>query len=268
LEDARHCQEHLHRWGVGNQVVFDAAKENTAIFSHREPHGNSITLLGVEFDPRLAMNKAIHECVLEVGWKKRSLLRTQRFHTDADLVGLWKAHILSYIEYRTAAWYHACESALAPLDRCLSSFLRSIGVGEIGALLQFNLAPLQAGRDMAMLAVIHRAVLRQGPQIFHEYVQLSSRETRTSSRAQRRHSRHLVEYRDSGSKLEIMRRSLFGLVSVYNLLPNLIVQCNSVQSFQASLQDFMKSNVARFGADLFRMYSPRGDFACHVLRSL
>ena len=171
--DLLHCQEELHTWGKANQVVFDAAKEHKAILSHYEPSGANFVLLGVEFDTRLAMTKAIHDCVIEVGWKKKALLRTQRFHCDMELINLWKSHILSYIEYRTAAWYHACETSLAPLDRCLTSFLHSIGVDTISALMKFNLAPLTARRDMAMLAIIHRTVLQQGPEAFSAFIRSS-----------------------------------------------------------------------------------------------
>ena len=153
----RDCQRELHCWGRANQVVFDAGKEHSVVLSHREPEGASVKLLGVNFDTGLSMNIAIHECVVDVGWKMKTLLRTQRFYTHAALIGLWKAHILSFIEYRTSAWYHACETALRPLDNCLSSFLRNVGVDDLSALLRFNLAPLRARRDMAMLAIIHRA---------------------------------------------------------------------------------------------------------------
>ena len=184
------------------------------------------------------MSQAINECVAEVSWKTRALVRTQRFHTEPDLLNLWKAHILSYIEYRTPAWYHACETTIAPLDRCLSSFLRKIGVDDITALMKFNLAPLHTRRDMAMLAVIHRAALRKGPPAFHAFIRHSAQENRASDRLSiGRVSRILVEYRNCGNRLEIMRRSLFGLISVYNLLPESVIIYSTVQEFQRALQD-------------------------------
>ena len=215
------------------------------------------------------MTKAIQDCVFEVGWKKKALLRTQRFHCDMELINLWKSHILSYIEYRTAAWYHACETSLAPLDRCLTSFLHSIGVDTISALMKFNLAPLTARRDMAMLAIIHRTVLQQGPEAFSAFIRVRDPTSlRRSERHRRRTSRVLVEYRNTGSKLETMRRSLLGLISVYNLLPEEIVRSNSVKMFQSSLQSLMKRVVSSHGEQWLRMYSPRCDFTFHMLRDL
>lgn len=39
-----------------------------------------------------------------------------RFHSIVEVVDLFRSQILSYIEYRTAGIYHACDTPLAPLD--------------------------------------------------------------------------------------------------------------------------------------------------------
>ena len=90
-------------------------------------------------------------------------MRTRRFYSDAELVGFFKAHVLSFVEYRTAGLYHAASSTLVQVDRVLSSFLSQIGLTDVEALLNFQLAPLATRRNMAMLAVIHRTLLQQGP---------------------------------------------------------------------------------------------------------
>ena len=210
------------------------------------------------------MNIAIHECVVGVGWKMKTLLRTQRFYAYAALIGLWKAHILSFIEYRTSAWYHACETALRPLDNCLSSFLRNVGVDDLSALLRLNLAPLRARRDKAMLAVIHRAVLNLGPPIFRDYVVFDSVDLRRSSR-ERRHNRQLVEFRNSGRKLDVMRRSFLGLVSVYNLLPERIVAASTVCEFQGELQAALKDSATTGNVQWQFLFSPRLPMAHHIV---
>ena len=55
-----------------------------------------------------------------------SILRTHRFFNDGELVMFFKAHVLSFIEYRTPGVYHAAPSALQRLDSVLSKFLRSL----------------------------------------------------------------------------------------------------------------------------------------------
>ena len=82
---------------------------------------------------------------------------------DAELLGLCKAHVLSFVGYRTPAVYHAASSTLAPLNAVLASFLKQVGISEMDALISFHLAPLASRRDMAMLGAIHRAVLGEGP---------------------------------------------------------------------------------------------------------
>ena len=75
-------------------------------------------------------------------------------HTDAELVLLFKAHNLSFIEYRTCAFTHASDSVLAPVEKNQTNFLQSLGVSEYDALHVFNLAPLRVRRDIANLGPI------------------------------------------------------------------------------------------------------------------
>ena len=115
------------------------------------------------FDPELSMVDAVSEIVSAAGWKLRTLLRTRRFYTDSDLVVLYKSHLLSYLEYRTPAIYHATRAILCRLDAVQTRFLKDIGVDEGTASTVFHLAPLCARRDMALLGFIHRTVLGKGP---------------------------------------------------------------------------------------------------------
>ena len=109
----------LHRWGQGNQVVFDPAKETCCILSQTDPEGENLRLLGVPFDTKLLMADCVHECVHEAGWRLKSILRTRRFHTDSELIHHFKSHVLSFLEYRTAALYHASSTILQQLDGIL-----------------------------------------------------------------------------------------------------------------------------------------------------
>ena len=101
------CQKELHEWGRANQVVFDAGKECMHIISMTESYGNDLKMLGVRFDVALTMKAAVDELVKDASWKLKVLMRTKRFYTDADFVILYKAHLLSLLEYRTPAIYHA-----------------------------------------------------------------------------------------------------------------------------------------------------------------
>ena len=93
----------------------------------------------------------------------RTLLRTSKFHRDEQLVDVYKSRLLSYVEYRSAALYHATDTVLKPLDAVQTRFLKALDCTELEALTVFNLAPLAARRDMAMLGMIHRTVLGKTP---------------------------------------------------------------------------------------------------------
>ena len=146
-----------------NQVVFDSGKESVHVVSHQEPEGENFKVLGVKFDCALAMAEAVHEVVVEVSWKLRTLERSAKYHRDAQLVQLYKARVLGYVEYRTPAVYHATNTVLAPLDRLQDNFLRRVGVQPSEALMRFRLASLKACRDIAIVGLVQRAVMRQLP---------------------------------------------------------------------------------------------------------
>ena len=69
------------------------------------------------------MADAISDIVSAAGWKPRTLLRTRRFYTDSDLIVLYKAHLLSYLEYRTPGIYHVTRAVINWLDADQSRFL-------------------------------------------------------------------------------------------------------------------------------------------------
>ena len=268
VEEVKECQLELHRWGAANQVSFDPAKESMHVISHVDPSGDDFRILGVKFDCRLQMAAAVSELVVEARWKLRSLLRATRFFTTAEQVLHYKSRVLSYLEYRTPAVYHACRTVLDRLDAVQRSFIREIGISAEEALLQFNLAPLEARRDIAMLGVIHRAVLKQGPAHLHKFfrVQVPQPPVACTRQATRRHGKQLVDLRSVGS-LEIVSRSAHGLVAVYNLLPADVVDLGCVSAFQAVLQCMLKDRASQGAEGWACMFCPRLQLYQHPLRT-
>ena len=128
----------------------------------------------------------------------------------------------------------------------------------------FNLAPLSSRRDMALLGVIHRAVLKKGPEHFQRlfvvapplYVHL-----------RRRHSRHITDPRTSDS-LDIFKHSIFRLIAVYNLLPQRVVKLQTVKDFQTELQDILKLRARGGRSDWVHTFSPRIPLFCHPLLNI
>ena len=236
--ELRSCQESLHQWGHANQVLFDPSKESFHILHRQSPAGDSFKLLGITFDTKLLMHEAAHTISAQARWRMRALLRAKRYHSVAGLVRLYKTHVLSYIEHATAAIYHAAPSVLQCIDSIQSIFLHEIGVTKELALDRFNLAPLSSRRDMAMLGLIHRSVLGHGPSQFRSFFQPAGRPSHshlTRYQARPRHGKQLADPID-GSHTDYLKRSIFGLIGVYNDLPERVVICADVRSFQACLQ--------------------------------
>ena len=106
----------MHQWGAANKVVFDSGKESVHVLSHSKPEGESFKVLGVQWDLKLLMHDELTSLVGKAKWKVVQLLRSRRFFSVAQLVLLYKSHVLGFVEYRTAAVYHASPSVLFPLD--------------------------------------------------------------------------------------------------------------------------------------------------------
>ncbi len=249
------CQKELHQWGDANQVAFDASKESQHVLSLSDSSDSSFTLLGVPFDSELAMADAISDLVNAAGWKLRTLLRTRRFYADADLVVLYKSHLLSFLEYRTPAVYHATRAVLVRLDSVQTRFLKDIGIDEVTALVEFHLAPLSTRRDIAMLGLLHRTALGKGPSVFQDLFERDQRE------------RSFIDPRRARCA-PLIKRSAFGLIAVYNMLPPSIVAAASVSVFQKSLQGII-INYARAGCPKWsEVFSPRLPLSSHPIASL
>ena len=150
--------------------------------------------------------------------------------------------------------------------RWISTLGLSIGIDDVTAFCDFNLAPLALRRDIAMLGLIHRTVLGQAPSHFQRWFYMEHNGNRRSSRSRGQASR-LHEYRD-GTQLNIVKRSALGLCSIYNLLPESIVEDKSVKGFQRSLQDLARECARKGFPDWQYLYSTRHMLHIHPVRRI
>lgn len=258
LKECDKCQHGLHAWGAANGATFDPGKESAQILSRQEPFGKPFKILGIEFDLQLRMDLCIDATAKSASWKLQVLLRTKRFHTDAELLLLYKAQILSFIEYRTPAVYHACATHLDSIDAVQKRLLKALDMSPERAIVDFRLAPLSSRRDIAMLGIIHRSVLGKGPDHFRQFFRpkVAQQEARTR-REKRRHRFQLEDPQDSGRYTEFLRRSIFGLIGVYNLLPARVVEEASVSGFQSALQGMLIEQAQAGEEGWDKLLSPR-----------
>ena len=171
---------------------------------------------------------------------------------------LFKSHVLSYIEYKTAVVYFASTSVLRDLGDVLTRFIRQLELTEESALMSFNLAPLATRRDIAILGIIHPAALRQSPpqlwKFFRPACPTSS--TARSSRHARIHNRRMEEW-PAGRDLCIARRSALGSIRVYNMLPADVVVHSTLKDCQRALSSLVKDRVVAGDSRWRVLLSPR-----------
>lgn len=198
-------------------------------------------LLGIDFDCKLIMRSAVHKSARKAAWKK-ARLRARCFYSAIDLVMLFKSQVLLFIGYRTAGIHVACTSVVVELDNVQTRFPRQLDLSEESAFMNFHLAHLSVRRDVAMLDVIHQAMLRQGHlQLWKSFRVDHSTHVR-QPRHDKRHSRHVVEWL-AGRSLDIMRRSALGMIHIYNLSPDELVMKPSVNEFQRGLTVLVKKRM-------------------------
>ena len=185
---------------------------------------------------------------------------------------LYKAQLLSFIEYRTAAIYHACRTALDMLDHVQEKLLEAAGMSDVEALNNYKLAPLTCRRDIALLGLIRRSVLGRGPPHFAEFFQ-PDEQARVNPRSKHRlqlkeHTGgHWSDFAFPNSRpADYVRNSLLGLVSVYNRLPAEIVEASGcVSSFQSALQALLEAKANGGCVDWRQTFSPRVPWYRHPL---
>ena len=170
------------------------------------------------------MAAAVRDISREAGWKVRSLLWRRKCYSTPEFVELYKAQVLSFIESRTPGLHHAAPSVLEIVDRVQGRFLREIRFSELEAFERFRLAPLPDRRDISMLGLLHRVSLGNVPPplaaLFDAPVArpFAGRSVGTRAGAVR-HNRQFAEHVSRGGRMEVFRKSCFGLVAIRNMLP-------------------------------------------------
>ena len=190
------------------------------------------------------MYKAVVCIVAEAGSRIKMLLRVRPFYSNRELISLYKCHVLSFLESGTPAYYHAAPSILKLVDEMQDMFLESIGIPKRDALLTFNLAPLCVRRDIAMLGVLHKVVLGIAPAPFEDIFKRSISSLRCFGfrSGPKLHDKQLEDKVGNNSPI-LLKRSLFGLVHVYNRLTQDVVDTGNVQQFQKRLQCIVKNSI-------------------------
>ena len=127
---------------------------------------------------------------------------------------------------------------LDTINRVQMQFLQSIGVTELEALTGHKLAPLSARRDMAMLGLVRRVAHGLAPRpVAALFPRGRSRQGDPPTHGFKvRHTMQLAEFGSLGGHTDILKRSCFGLVTVWNMLPRSAADAPATKPCQRALQ--------------------------------
>ena len=113
-------------------------------------------------------------------------------------------------------------------------FLTELHTDEASAFLEFNFAPPTLRRNIGILGLLHKRVLGKSHPVFEKilpfFVQIFG-ELRPGE-----HNKQLYNhFLETQYQPQLFRRSIFGMVHIYNSLPQNVVDCPCVSSFQTAL---------------------------------
>jgi hypothetical protein len=244
--------------------VFDPTKEHFAVIHHVFGEGDDFKLLGVVFDVKLSMSSAVDAIVQKAGPKLTALLRTRFCYDSEAMIQCYKSHVLCVLEAANSSIYHACDTVLARLDTLQHRFLRRLSLTESEAFVNHNLAPLGLRRDIGMLGLLFKCIRKEAhPELCSLFALSPSMPSLHNTRlAAAKHDVQVVD-EASDASLNAFRRSIFGLVKVWNLLPFEIVHSPSVSCFQKALTALAKRLCVQDNAHWAIRFSPRS--TQHVL---
>ena len=130
---------------------------------------------------------------------------------------------------------------LKPLNDIYTTFADQVGISQETALVEFNLAPLDTRRDMAMLALLHKVSLGIAPEPIRNLFKARSG-TLDMHGFGGTFSTHCRQLHDpvAFNHPVIIKRSIFGLIRIYNRLPTYTLDAKTPKVFQHRLQNAAK----------------------------
>jgi len=234
------CRGNVHKWGKVNRVSFDASKEHLVILHTSQYHGAAFKLLGCMVDTDLRMETCIEQLLSKIRPKITAILRTRAYYSVPDLVTQFKTHIWGLIEAHMGGYFHAASYMLAKIDHAQNRFLHALGLSPDQAFLEFNFAPASLRRNIGVLGLLHKRVLGQCHPSFERLLPWYS--ARFAEARGHGHTKQLYGHWVEVSNCQgLFSRSIFGMVDIYNNLPQHVVDASSVTCFQQYLNQIART---------------------------
>ena len=128
------------------------------------------------------------------------------------------------MEFQNGAIFYASNYLLQKLDQCQSHFLHELNISEATAFVEHNFAPPTVRRNIGVLGLLHKRVLGKAHPIFQKLLPFHADVFGSLRPAE--HSKQLYGHiLDVNFQHNLHERSIFGMVYVYNRLPENVVDC-------------------------------------------
>jgi len=228
------CRAGVHKWGKVNRVAFDPGKEHVVVIHPISGFGDPFKFLGCLFDCKLIMDHAIDKILTQARPKITAILRTRSHYSKKDLISQFKTHIWGIMETQNGAIFHSAEYLLEKLDSAQRRFLHELDLDEATAFMEFNFAPPSLRRDIGILGLLQKRVLGKAHPVFQKLLPFYADVFGNLRPGD--HDRQLYGHNlDIKFQCVLYSRSIFGMVHVYNHLPQNVVNEKTVSGFQKLL---------------------------------
>ena len=160
------------------------------------------------------------------------------------------------METHNGAIFHAADYLLEKLDSAQRHFLKDLGVSEADAFCDHNFAPPSLRRDIGVLGLLHKRVLGKAHPVFQDLLPFHA-DVFGNLRANEHNKQlygHICEVHFQQS---LHLRSIFGMVHVYNRIPQDVVDCDNVSAFQKRLTLTVRRSCQEGNEDWMHFYSCR-----------
>ena len=138
------------------------------------------------------------------------------------------------MEVHNGGIFHSSNYLLDKFDSAQRRFLDCIGIDESSAFIEHNFAPPSLRRNIGILGLLQKRVLGKSHPIFQKLLPFHA--DVFGSLRPGEHNRQLYGHiLDVQFQHSLHSRSVFGIVYVYNRLPQTVVDNPCVSSFQTSL---------------------------------
>ena len=239
----------MYKWGHRNRIIFDSSKDHLIIIHPDLGEGATFKLLGCTIDTALRMREAVDSIVAKAKPKIKAILRLRAHYSLEDMLLQYKTHIWGFTEYQNGIICHAAPSTLDALNRLQRWFLHELGISEEEAFIQYNFAPPTLRRDIGLLGLIHKRVLGLAHPAFEELLPWHNEYDGG-------HTKQVFSHTiECNFQWVLFNRSIFGLVAIYNQMPQEIVDKGTVRGFQSALTNIAREQCENGNQDWQKFYN-------------